>query len=372
MFGVGAALRLKILHLIPTLTGGGAERQLYYLSNGQAAQGHQVKIAFSRPGPEQGLEFAADLHPLASRHNYDPALLLQLFRLCRSFRPDLLQSWIYQMDVLAALLSIACGIPWILREPSSELAYPPTLKNRLRVLLARRCRAIVSNSAAGDVYWQARLPQVPRFVVRNGLPLEQLAEIPVASQLSWDTGEPLVLSVGRLVSNRSGSKRVESILKAVAEIRRTLPVQVAFCGEGDDLPRLQELAGSLGLLDSVHFLGHQAQSVVWSLMKRADLFITLSAYEGCPNALLEAMACGCPVLVSDIPAHRAILDGESALFVEAENEQETVTQMAACLASPQQARLRANRASETARGLSLSALVSNWQGVYEQVLRRGI
>ena len=359
---------MKILHLIPSLTGGGAERQLYYLSNLQVAKGHQVTIAFVRVGPEEALTFQANLHPLRCRHNYDPALLVQLYRLVCKFRPDLIQSWIYQMDILAACLSVWTGVPWILREPSSELAYPPSLRQRLRCWLAGRTRAIVSNSAAGDAYWQKKLPDHQRFVVRNGLPLDLIDQVVKSAGQPWDNGDPVVLSVGRLVNNLTGSKGVESILRAVAQIRDGRPIQAVLCGEGDDLGRLREVSQALGLSECVHFLGHQPQQAIWSLMKRANLFITLSAFEGCPNSLLEAMACQCPALVSDIPAHRALLDEESALFVEGHDESRTAELIRQSLNSPQQAAERARRAGETARGCSLEAMERHWQDVYDQVL----
>jgi glycosyltransferase involved in cell wall biosynthesis len=55
---------------------------------------------------------------------------------------------------------------------------------------------------------------------------------------------------------------------------------------------------------------------LWELMKRANAFVSLSRCEGCPNVVLEAMACECPLIVSDIPAHREMLAEKEALFVK--------------------------------------------------------
>ena len=81
-----------------------------------------------------------------------------------------------------------------------------------------------------------------------------------------------------------------------------------LCGEGPQRSELEVMRHKLGLDADVHFTGHLPAASVWALMKKASVFVSLSAYEGCPNTVMEAMACGCPLVLSDIPAHREILD----------------------------------------------------------------
>ena len=358
---------MRILHLIPTLSGGGAERQLAYLTKGQAEQGHQVRVAFIRPGTSRLEQGAVEFHQLSCRNHYDPWLFWQLSRLVKTFRPHLLQSWLYQMDILGALISRWNGVPWILRESCSELSHPPGLKTRLLLWLVSRARAIVSNSQAGDAYWQTHAPRVPRFIVQNGLPSAEIQRATPAAGLPWDNGSPLILYVGRLFRDQTGGKRVNSILNALAELSKTHRVQAAICGDGSELPNLRELSRKLRIEDSVHFLGQQPQSQVWSLLKRADLFITLSAHEGCPNSLLEAMAAGCPAVVSDIPAHRAILNEQSALFVDPDNPAETARLMSQLLMQPDRGAELAQAAVKKAESLSVQSMVKNWQTVYDSL-----
>ncbi|HMA54166.1 MAG TPA: glycosyltransferase, partial [Acidobacteriota bacterium] len=91
---------MRILHLIPKLSAGGAERQLSYLASELARGGHEVHIGYSREGPERPDLIGVVLHRLESRSNYSPLLLRQLVRLIRSVKPDVVQTWILQMDIL--------------------------------------------------------------------------------------------------------------------------------------------------------------------------------------------------------------------------------------------------------------------------------
>src|SRR5687768_3558015 len=139
---------MKVLHCIPGMGGGGAERQLAYLAGPLIARGWEVHVACVAGGPNLARleESGARIHRLRIRNSYDPRLVWQLARTIRAVGPDLVQAWFVQMDVVAGAVATLTGVPWILSERSSVLAYPPTWKNRLRIAIARHVAAIISNS----------------------------------------------------------------------------------------------------------------------------------------------------------------------------------------------------------------------------------
>src|SRR5437016_1713687 len=106
---------MMVLHLISTLGTGGAERQLAYLASAQAARGYDVHVACLRGGPNAGrLERSgANLHLLSSSTesakggfraaHYDPRVVWRILRLILSLRPDIVQTWLEQMDVIGGL-----------------------------------------------------------------------------------------------------------------------------------------------------------------------------------------------------------------------------------------------------------------------------
>jgi glycosyltransferase involved in cell wall biosynthesis len=346
--------------------GGGSERQLAYLAGELPRLGWDVHVALVGKGPnfDRLRRSGATLHMLETRGNYDPRILLQLIRTIDRTQPDLVQVWVLQMEVLGAIAASAKGIPWILSERSSELAYPPTLKHRLRVWLAGGTAAVVSNSPGGDEYWQARLdPRVPRYVIPNALPLNEIDRTVGESDAARRANdEKIVLFAGRLTEEKEPETFVRSLTPALANP----DVTAVIAGDGPLREAVAALVRRSGLDARVRMPGFVAD--IWALMKRADVFVSPTRFEGHPNAVLEAMACGCPLVVSDIPAHRAFLDPDSAVLVPPGDAARLGEAIAGVLNDRGAALRRAERAARTVQRWSLDAIASQYDRVYRHLI----
>ncbi|MEA4948489.1 MAG: glycosyltransferase, partial [Petrimonas sp.] len=296
------------------MAGGGAERQLTYLVKEQLMLGHDAHVVLCAGGPNFARLRAtgATIHFLKGRGNHDPRLLIQLYLLVGKLRPDIVQTWILQMDILGGLCAKMLGIPFILSERSSEEAYPQTLKWALRKRIAKWSAGIIANSSGGARYWNSILPQQHEcFVVPNAVPVDEIRSVephePDCPGLPEEV--PRILFVGRL----SAEKRIDLLLEAFnAASDRTRSVLI-LCGQGEEEGALrQRVYGNNRLRTRVFFLSYQMN--VWSLMKNCQLFVSLSSFEGSPNAVIEAAACGLQLLLSDIPAHRETI-GDDASYV---------------------------------------------------------
>jgi glycosyltransferase involved in cell wall biosynthesis len=357
---------MKILHLIPALSGGGAERQLSYLAPELARMGHEVHVAYSNEGHQKPELPGVVLHQLKSRSNYDPYLLWQVVQLIRRLKPDIIHTWILQMDILGGIAARLCGVPWIFREPNQAPAYPPTWKHHLRVLVGSGASVIVSNSRGGDEYWKTQRPNSRRYVVPNGLPVQEIDRIPAALPPGLAKSEaPVVLYVARM---KEVQKRLKAFLEALACVRQKQKVVGVLCGDGPERLELELLRHKLGLDGDVHFTGHLPPTLVWALMKKASVFVSLSAFEGCPNAVMEAMACGCPLVLSDIPAHREILDENCVLFVDPSNIQQTADTIVQALCNAEAAKIRALTAKQKSPEWSIAGMARNWERVYKECI----
>lgn len=362
--------KIKILNFISALSGGGAERQLSYLAPELARMGHDVSIAYSKEGPHKPELPGVLLYELKTRSNYDPYLLWQAVRLIRRIKPDIIHTWILQMDILGGIAAKLNRVPWIFREPSSAMAYPLTWKYRLRVRVSSGARAIVANSLGGEEYWKTRLPHKRRYLVPNGLPLQEIDSTPAALPSGLAQSEaPIVLYVGRLSSDVTATKNLRAFLEVLAGVRQKQKVVGILCGEGPQRYELERLRHKLGLDADLHFIDYLPAVSVWALMKKAVLFVSLSAYEGCPNAVMEAMACGCPLVLSDIPAHRALLGSDSALFVDPANIQETAETILLALRDMDTVKTRALTAKQKIREWSIAGMARNWERVYQECIR---
>jgi glycosyltransferase involved in cell wall biosynthesis len=356
---------VRILHCIPSLAGGGAERQIASLAEGFVRKGDAVFVAALYDGVrrEALARSGVVVEMIEGSGNNDPRIVWRLFQLMKRLRPDVVQTWLQQMDVMAGAAAILAGIPWVLSERSSALAYVRTsLKERLRRAFARRASAIVANSNAGLEYWRDVAPQrILRATVRNAVPVH---DIDAALPADIATGKALILFVGRL--NRE--KNVPTLLAAFARVAAHTDAVLAICGDGPDAEELRKQIDALGIADRVLLPGYVAD--VWRWMHRADVFVSVSFFEGNPNATLEAAAAGVPLVVSDVPAHREFLGDDAALFVDPYSIGDVADAIVGTLADRGAAASRAARAREVVCRWSVDAAVAQYDAVYRHAAGR--
>jgi glycosyltransferase involved in cell wall biosynthesis len=352
---------MRVLHCIPTFGGGGAERQLAYLAREQAARGLDVHVAFLAGGVnlERLQGTAVSLHPLAARGNHDPRLALAVAALVRRLRPAVVQSWLTQMDVLGGAAARALGVPWVLCERASAPAYTRSAKDRLRAMLARGASAIVSNSLEGDRYWAGLAPRVPRAVVPNGVPFDEIDGVPPPGDDALPAAAPRILFAGRLTAQKDPLGVVDALARLPGAWSALL------CGDGPDRARVDSAVARAGLGGRVVVAGFRPD--FWRLLKSADVFVSPSRFEGNPNTVLEAMAAGCPLVVSDIPEHREVLDETCAWMVEPGNAPALAEALGEALGDPAAAARRAARARERVRARSVQAAAAAYERVYRAV-----
>ena len=357
---------MRILYCIPTLGHGGAERQLSYLAAELAAKGHEVHVASSRGGPNLGRMEAAGVewHRLGGVDNRDPLIFFRLLRLMRKLRPDVVQTILTPMDILGGAAARLTRTRWVLRESSSAPLYASGWRHRLRLSLGGTADAVVSNSAGGDAYWRSKTNAPPLHVIPNAVPFEEVAGADPgrANGFGFGPADKVVLYAGRM----DEGKNVESLLAALARVADEARFVAVMCGDGPRRPHLERLARELGVADRVVFAGYVDN--LWDLMRRADALVSLSRFEGCPNVVLEAMACGCPLVVSDIPAHREILDERSARFADPDDAAQAAADIKETLACGEATRARARAARARAGGRRVEDTARLYEQLYASLL----
>lgn len=229
---------------------------------------------------------------------------------------DLLDAHFAYPDGFAACrLGARLGLPVVvtLRGTLPDLAYRPSRRWALRRVF-REAAAMVSVSA-GLAYDARRLGVDPAAitVVPNGIDTETfrlLDRDAARRELGLPAGRPTVVSVGALRE----VKGHHHLLRAIARLRERVPdvlaVFVGGPGVSDDRSEaLRRLAGELGIEDRVVWAGARPHAEIPVWLAAADVFALASRREGCCNALLEALACGRPVVATAVGGNPEIVSG---------------------------------------------------------------
>lgn len=285
---------LRVLLVVDSLDGGGAERHVVDLAVALRNRGHDVTVACSVGGVLAGAlgDARVPLCALVGRlvkRRVSPVFALRLRRLVRSGAYDLVHAHIYASAAAAALATAGTGVPLVVTEHTEA----PWRRRRSRAVsrwLYGRATRIVAVSTA-----ISRLLASGYGVRRDRLSVVTPAVLPLPAPPSARRGGQLVGLAGRL----QASKGVDVFLRAAAQVRGLVPTaRFVVVGDGPLRGELECLAAQLGMADHVDFLGFRddARSVIASL----DVLVVPSRTDGAPLVVFEAMAAGVPVLASAV------------------------------------------------------------------------
>jgi len=231
-------------------------------------------------------------------------------------------------------------------------------------------RVTVNASAVWEVVREHEWCAPGRMVlIPNGVPLPATVD-PSSPRRDADDPRgngPLVGMVGRL----SWKKGYDVALAAFALLRDALPgVRVDIVGDGELRADLEARAQSLGLGDTVRFLGQRRD--VPDLMRGFDCFVLSSVIEGMPNALLEAMALGRPVVTTAAGGSaEVVVDGDCGLVVPPGDAPALARAIESLLRDLQRARTFGERAERRVReSFSLEAMLRSFDELYTSELTR--
>jgi glycosyltransferase involved in cell wall biosynthesis len=359
---------MRILQCIDSLAGGGAERQLSYACEGLVALGVEVEVAFRRDG-ENGARLrksGAKLHELGWRQQMDPALAYpsvgwDLCRIIVERRIDVVHTWLRHMDMIGGLAARILRRPWIFSERSAREGGVQGWRESVRRSFAGVASAVVANSVTGAQAWKSALKRTPIYLVPNGMPLDEVAATRPASRASLGIPEaaPILLTVGRFEPEKNIALQAE----VLSDLLRRHPTWYALCcGSGSLLPRFRSEMGPRCLTP-----GYRAD--IWALMKSANLFFSPSLFEGRPNTVLEAMACGCPLVLSEIPQHRELARDEARYFAR-ESAAQAIAAIEATMTDRLATQARAERAARLVNDFSVAAMSRGYATMYLETLRR--
>ncbi len=280
------------------------------LANGFALRGIIVTLVVAKAeGPCREM-VAANISIVDLGTNRMVLALPRLMHHLRKAKPDVVLSALLTPNVLLLLSRVFLRMPMrvVISERSTisiALAHGGLIRKCLFPLLARwlypKADAIVavSGGVARDLSRYVGLSHASIHTIYNPVYSEELIQASydtVAHPWFQDKEMPVVLSAGRLHE----AKAFDVLIEAFALVRSRHPAKLIILGEGPQRSRLENIIRSLGLEDQVQLPGFVDNP--WKYMRQANVFVLSSKWEGLPGALIEAMACGTPVVATDCPS----------------------------------------------------------------------
>jgi len=317
--------RQHLALFIHGFSGGGAQRRTVTLANELAARGHLVDLVVVDPEGVLRPQVAEAVRVIAlgSRHRRTPPSarsrrrevflsIPTLARYLRRARPAVLLS-------AASHVNLAAVCAWRLARADTALALRASnhlsrLRSLMRsphpgrLLLARRLYPLadaiiaVSRGVADDVAAVTGVPRERITTIYNPVvtpALERQAAMPLDHPWFQPGAPPVLLAAGRFVPQ----KDFPTLVRAFARVRAVRPARLVILGEAKKparRARLEALARELGVAGDVCLAGFVANP--YAYMARAAVFVLSSRWEGLPGVLIEALACGCPVVSTDCPS----------------------------------------------------------------------
>lgn len=315
-----------------------------------------------------GRPYGVEINSFDADSKYDIGSYLELYRVLRERRPDVLHVHPIAIGAVATFVGRLAGIDCIVATQHSQHDGHGPVKQVVNGISNVLCNVVVNNSVAtaeSFPVWEDVLLDVSRTkrqVVHYGIDLESVNTVRQNSRTMDLPDGFLVGTSGRFVK----SKGIDSLVRATARLVNTAPeIRLVLAGDGPERSNLESLAAELGVSDNVIFLGWLSERErVYEFLDTLDVFAFPTRYEGFGVSNAEAMAMGTPVVVNDLPVLREVV-GEAGLFVDATDPESLADGINELYDNPAQRQRLGERAAERIREqFSLASTVKEYNEVY--------
>jgi L-malate glycosyltransferase len=323
--------------------GGGAGRAMQSLAKKFSAMGDNVEIITSNTSfkfskvQDQGLKIY--MVPSLRKGIHDSGLrgaltylffaYFKLLKLSYQNKYDIIH---YYFSLPTAFLSILPGkhrkLPYIVSLRGSDVPKYDVYNKKLNLLhkiylpitkhIWKKANAVIAVTTSLKQIALRTNPNQKIEVIPNGINTNVFS--PSAEHIQ-NNGEFRLITVSRLIKR----KGIQNVLKALAEIRKSLPpgkgnvINFTIIGEGNYESELKTMTNKLGLNNVVRFLGYLPTNDIPSYFRQSDAFILPSLAEAFGNVVAEAMACGLPIIGADEGGIPDLVNEENGILVQPEN-----------------------------------------------------
>ncbi len=364
---------MRITLVISTFGAGGAERVMALMANYWAERGQEITLVTLARSDEDFYPLHPDvrrvgLGVMKTSAGLREALWNNLVRLkqlrdaIRLSRPDVVISFIERTNVLVLVSTIGLSIPIVACERIDPRYHAiGTVWSMLRWCLYRRATSLVVQTEGLRPWAEEFLPAESVHVIPN----------PIAAVHDERSTESVpqmkancVSALGRLVPQKGFDNLLHAFARCVDKHGDWF---LTIIGEGPERSRLEALSARLGIGDRVSMIGRRPNP--FPILRRTELFVLSSRYEGFPMALVEAMACSLPVVSTDCPSgpRDIIRDGVDGILVPPDDVSALAHAMDRLMESPEERYRLGMRAGEVVERFSTERIMALWGDLVAQV-----
>lgn len=302
--------KIKLIFTLPNLEGGGTHKVMLTLLKHLDRSRFDISLITAMKNGHFSDQAPSDIERVCLNVDWLPKAQIKLLRALRRLKPDVILSGTSHMNLMALSLQrfLPSATRIIVRESTSinetfrepSYRWNPSLMSSLYRMFYPAAHKIICQSEfmIRELNTDFLIPQKKLQRIFNPVDLTTIDEACRKAPNPYAMSGPGVniVSVGRLTF----AKNFESLLHIFRNYKEIYKLsKLWILGDGPEEVSLKHKMDELGLSESVKMVGFQANPYPW--LYHADLFICSSRYEGLPNALLEAIACKCPVVAADCP-----------------------------------------------------------------------
>jgi glycosyltransferase involved in cell wall biosynthesis len=362
---------IRILFLTTSPQLAGAEKQLYLLASRLDRARYEIHVVTLK-GEQEGRLLEAlrnngiKTTSLNISHKWELWKLIQLWKLLKTFQPDILQSFLFFDNIVARIIGRMAHVPLIISgqrnaNTSTGLRF---ILDRLTLPLAHH---IVSNSEAGMrlLRNQHSFESHKMCVIHNGINTA-IPKHPDVEKLRSHAQQKLHIGFVGYLTKQKG---VDVLLKALVKLKQShADVYCSIIGDGPELESLTKEVVVQQLQDTVGFLGKQEQAV--GLMPAFDVLVLPSLWEGLPNVIMEAMAQGIPVIATNVGGVPELIQTEvTGLLIEPQNVDALVQAIVTMCDPSVREPMGMSAKSSIAQQFTLETMVEQYDQLYISLLK---
>jgi len=311
-----------IVNFFPPKWLAGTEIATYHMAEHLAKRGHEVHIITSLDDDlvENSYEKGFHIHRIPVIRIRTIGLIFfwtDIFRTIKKIDPDIVHAQSLIFAIPALISKKFLKIPYVVWGQGSDIYIRNWfMKVVSKTIIKNADSALALTKSMREVMQAIYNCDIP--VVPNGIDIEDYSDRP--DKQDSETPRKRILFVGRL----DPVKGVQYLLKAMKIVSKVLPeAKLILVGDGEERENLESLTNTLGLSDRVDFVGRISHEEIPDYLYQADIFVLPSLSEGFPLVILEAMACGLPIVATRVGGVPDIIeDGVNGYLVESGDFQE--------------------------------------------------